>query len=674
MPKERELEEDPIKRGVLLRLYPTERQEKILDYWRCLTVDTWNLFLEIETAAYSGENVRPELRWRQIWENIITELYAADKKMWDSGRPATGKRKEILPGAKQMALYEKALAEWQAHEEAIEAWKNGGKKGPKPEGVIKKPFKPREPSAPDSALLDKIHGRNFPPPTIQQELGLYKGASDTALAQKLRRFRRQHNVVRVAPGLRDMVAKKIKEAEAAIEEHKKNPQDYPRHEGPRLFVWGAGKGRELLALLARLKKVPQTAWLDELPSHASQRVCLEMLGALGKIKSQGAGFPRFKTKRRDGGSVYLANTSLNHIVITPQESYVKLPKGVGQVRCEPQDARLFRERSVVKHYAWKHQGGEGRHGIRAARTRFNERVKGGKILGGRIYRRGEKWWLSVQYDLPKPAATQHPRKKAGVKISAANLLTVVDDEGRNYQIKSVTVDERQKRRIRFLALKQSRQEAEQKKKADKQRKRREAADKKPANKKRPPSPKNYVDTLNKIKREQSIIGERRRRHAHAETTKIAREYEHIVMRTMETATLMKKKRRKSGQGGRKEGRRMLATRLVRKIMANAAMSSTATMLEYKVRDSGGEFTQVSAAFKDVQTCSACGTVNEQMRDGRRVFHCTHCGNAMQKDVNAAHNALQGIVCPECNVFNAPMRDGIPVKTCAECGAELSGKK
>ena len=669
-----------MKRGVKIRLYPTKRQAHILDDWRVLTVRTWNLLLELQIAAYSGENKRPELRWRSIWEEIITELYLGDKKLWDSGRSAAGKRKEILPGKVQLANYEAELAKWNEQEEAFTKWKQEGRKGKAPERPIKKPIKPQEPKAPEAADLDKIHGRNYPSPTIEQELGLYKAATDATLAKKLREFMRRREIAFPPPGLQEKAARKAEEAKAAIKRHKENPQNYERHQGPGVFIWGKGKGRELLALLARLKLVPQTSWLGELPSHASQRICTELLTALARLQI-GAGFPRFKTSLRDCGSIYFANTQLTNLQIGPDESFVGLPKGLGRVRCEPHDARLFREiTEVVAHYARRHSPERAsRNGIKAARKKFQDRVKGGKLLGGRVYRQGDKWWLAIQYDLPKPAPLEHPKDKVGVKVAAATLITTVDDQGGESQVPPLEIGEKQKKRVRFLALKQSRQEMAAREKAEKEQRRRDArAEKKeeehagkirrPPPKRRAAPSKNYTNTLARIRREQHIIAEKRKRYAHEQTTAIAREYDRVFVRTMGTAELMKKQRRKRVK--RPEiNRRARATSSVRKIMANAAMAMTTEMLRYKVLDSGGVFGEIPKEFKDVQTCARCGTVNKRMK-GRPIHKCDHCGHMSAKDSNAAQNAQRGEFCPDCGAFNTPMRDGLPTTSCAGCGCEL----
>ena len=55
---------DTIMRGSKMRIYPSARQAATMDLWRRRCIQLWNLLLELEQAAYSGENRRTQIGWR----------------------------------------------------------------------------------------------------------------------------------------------------------------------------------------------------------------------------------------------------------------------------------------------------------------------------------------------------------------------------------------------------------------------------------------------------------------------------------------------------------------------------------------------------------------------------------------------------------------------------------
>jgi transposase len=151
--------------------------------------------------------------------------------------------------------------------------------------------------------------------------------------------------------------------------------------------------------MARLKQVAQTRWIGDLPSHAAQHVVKDLIKALQAMlrerqkavaegRASRVGFPRFKKAHYAEGSVYLANTQLTFDLA---HNRVRFPGGIGWVK--------FRGSDIAK---------------------------GDKLMGARLWRQGEDWYLSPQFEMPSPAALPLTGRNIGVKVAAGTLATVYD--------------------------------------------------------------------------------------------------------------------------------------------------------------------------------------------------------------------------------------------------------
>ncbi len=88
--------------------------------------------------------------------------------------------------------------------------------------------------------------------------------------------------------------------------------------------------------------------------------------------------------------------------------------------------------------------------------------------------------------------------------------------------------------------------------------------------------------------------------------------------------------------------KLVKTRMAKSTL-DAGWSTLKTMLEYKCRQAGVVFEEVSEAYT-TQTCSCCGALPHSSPKGRaslgiREWTCNICGAAHDRDVNAARNIL-----------------------------------
>lgn len=517
-----------IMRGTKIRIFPSQRQAEIFDLWRRRTIQLWNLLLNLEQSAYSGENVRRELGWRSLWAQVVEE----------------------------------------SHAEAVRVAR---------EGKMRK-----------DGTYRKAPGEKQPPPPIDE----------TTLAKIKRQW------------------------QAEIDPETEKP------ENPRLFIWE----HELQKVMARLKQVPNTKWIGDLPSHAAQSVVKDLIKALQnmlrerKKRASGAGgrdtgFPKFKKSRYAAGSVYLANTQFG---IAPEggkipsgfdlkKGRIKFPGGVGWVSCRE---------------AWFHQ------------KRTFAKLKDAKLMGGRIWRQGEEWFFSCQWEMPNTTPAAPTGRTAGIKIDT-KLITTYDDRGqtREYRI-SPRPDIALGFEHKFAGKKLARILRAQKTKQDKltARKKRRIAELTnrglAANYLRLPRPARikrsaaFFETSAWLADCEARERNRRDDRLHKLTTSVAEKFDAVAIQKMEVAELMKRpsKRRqrrheqKTASGD--QGKRPRDLKPVRKMMRQAAMARGRQLIEYKMKDRRGTdgYHEIGPHDVNVSASSVTGTVFPEWKDGRRVVH------------------------------------------------------
>lgn len=396
---------------------------------------------------------------------------------------------------------------------------------------------------------------------------------------------------------------------------------------PKIFIWED----ELNALMARLKAVPSTKWIGELPSHAAQRVVTELCEALRamlrekkKKKTSGAGgrdtgFPRFKPKRYAAGSIYFANTQIGLAF----HSNPRRNQANGGLRGE---VRLPSEVGSITFAAPWHT------------------PKDGKIMGARAWRRGEEWWLSVQFETESPKALVPTGKSAGVKIAASVLLTTFDGQ-RYAQIDTPAEDKRRVRRYKLAGRKLARRRLAQRTKEGKSAKRKGVA------KLRLRRSRGFYAAAERL-----ALMEAGKRDGHdlfqrTHANRIVKAYDAITLQKMDVASLLRKEeaqsrrqRRRAERGAARNAtapdtpkRSTRSFKVVRKINRRAAMARQRMLIEYKARDAGRVFNETHTLFPDVQACSKCGAVNPAMKDGRAIFRCPTCNHLQERRKNAAAN-------------------------------------
>lgn len=345
-------------------------------------------------------------------------------------------------------------------------------------------------------------------------------------------------------------------------------------EPPKLFIWES----DLQKIMARLKENPLTEWIEALSSHASQQICKDVCKAINAMLSErkkrktglagrDTGFPRFKKSRYAAGSVYMVNTQT---IFDHKAREVKLPKLKGPV--------IFRQESAILD---------------------------GKLQGGRIWRQGEQWWLSCQFEVPDLKPYPKRGRECGLKISASILATTFDGEIVQ-QTPPMKEDRKLTRRIKLANRRLAR---------------------------RHKGTKDYYETADELAQLHAKERNRRDDVLHKVSDEIVKQFDSITVHKTDVKSLMVIKRTNKETGDVERTPKSLT-----KANRRAAMAQFRGYLGYKAVDHGRVYNETHALFAEVQKCSVCGKLHYMPLE-KRTMICD-CGNREPRQVNAAQNEYE----------------------------------
>ena len=82
---------------------------------------------------------------------------------------------------------------------------------------------------------------------------------------------------------------------------------------------------------------------------------------------------------------------------------------------------------------------------------------------------------------------------------------------------------------------------------------------------------------------------------------------------------------------------MLKNHRLAKALSDASLSSFLSMLTYKAERLGVKIVEADTFYPSSKTCSACGATDKDLSLSDRTYHCSDCGHAQDRDLNAAIN-------------------------------------
>lgn len=82
---------------------------------------------------------------------------------------------------------------------------------------------------------------------------------------------------------------------------------------------------------------------------------------------------------------------------------------------------------------------------------------------------------------------------------------------------------------------------------------------------------------------------------------------------------------------------MLKNRKLSRAISEAGFYEFARQLEYKCKLYGIDFVKANRFFPSSKLCSICGYKKNNLKLSDRIYHCEHCGNVIDRDLNASIN-------------------------------------
>ncbi len=377
-----------------------------------------------------------------------------------------------------------------------------------------------------------------------------------------------------------------------------------------------------------LKNSGEYPWLKSISSQATFQAVRDCADAYIKFFKKQSLRPRFKSKRRGDFSFYQAT---DKIKITT--THVKLEAIATSKRKNRQRLNWFR---LAEH---------GRIPV------------GVKYFNPRITFDGLNWWLSVAVEFADPKPAENCGEALGIDLGIKNLATCSD--GTIYpNINRTSTVRRLKKKLRRLQRAISRKYEMNKNTRtlagnlslqsvmsnessldeigrteagirqavvatlSPEQRQRSFSRKYEMNKKKGES---YKKTRNIIKSEQKLL------RIHHRLANIRQNYRHQI-----TSRII----------GRKPNPIMLEDLNVRGMMSNRHLAKAVQeqgfyefrrQIEYKAAWAGLRVVIADRFYPSSKNCIACGHVKKNLHLSERIYHCEHCGNEIDRDLQAAIN-------------------------------------
>ena len=214
---------------------------------------------------------------------------------------------------------------------------------------------------------------------------------------------------------------------------------------------------------------------------------------------------------------------------------------------------------------------------------------------------GLNWWLSVAVEFPDAKPAENFGESIGIDLGIKNLATCSD--GTVYpNINRTSKVRRLKKKLRRLQRAISRKYEMNKSKGER-----------------------YSKTRNIIKSEKKLL------QIHHRLASIRQNYRHQI-----TSKII----------GRKPSSIVLEDLNVRGMMSNRHLAKAVQeqgfyefrrQIEYKAAWKGLRVVIADRFYPSSKTCIKCGYVKKDLRLSERIYHCEHCGNEIDRDLQAAIN-------------------------------------
>ena len=201
---------------------------------------------------------------------------------------------------------------------------------------------------------------------------------------------------------------------------------------------------------------------------------------------------------------------------------------------------------------------------------------------------GGKYFVSILFEYENQVIRKEPEKTAGLDFSMPGLFVSSDGYSAGYP-------QFYRKSEKRLALQQRRLSKMEK------------------------GSSNYRKQKRIVAREHEKTANRRRDFLHKESHRLAQMYDVICIEDLDM-------------------REMSGEQRFGKSVHDAGWGEFCRMLDYKLRDRGGQLIRIDKWYPSSQICSCCGSIHPEVKDlSIREWFCDHCLEHHDRDINAAIN-------------------------------------
>ena len=214
----------------------------------------------------------------------------------------------------------------------------------------------------------------------------------------------------------------------------------------------------------------------------------------------------------------------------------------------------------------------------------------GKIMSYVISLDVNRWYVSIAVETEETLERKENKGLVGIDLGVKNLATLSDGT----VFKTRRFYNNTEKRLKRLQRKMSKQKI---------------------------GGKNRAKTKLKLARQHRKVRLARQDYLHQITTKIAVNYNEVVIENLNVAGMVKNHK-------------------LAKAIQNMSFSLFRSMLEYKCEQTECKLTIADRWFPSSKLCSNCGNKKETLKLSERVYRCTACGFEIDRDLNASINLMK----------------------------------
>ena len=214
---------------------------------------------------------------------------------------------------------------------------------------------------------------------------------------------------------------------------------------------------------------------------------------------------------------------------------------------------------------------------------------------------GLNWWLSVAVEFAEPKSAENYNEPVGIDLGIKNLATCSD--GTVYSNINRTA------KVRRLKKKQRKLQRSISRKYEMNNKKGESYSK----------TRNIIKSERKLLRLHHRLANIRQNYRHQITSRIiGRKSNPIVLEDLNVLGMM-------------------SNRHLAKAVQEQGFHEFRRQIEYKAAWTGLRVVIADRFYPSSKICIACGHVKKNLRLSERIYHCEHCGNEIDRDLQAAIN-------------------------------------